>query len=190
MKKILFLALLILPVIAYSQNSKIKEIGLNYGGSNIIGIRYRSGSETTLFRLTLTSASLQHDKSPTDKDNSVSSSIAFNPGIEKRILLSDKSGIYYGADLIFSMYNSKYTQSTYTSKSISFAPGLGVGVGFFHKITDYINISAEIMPSIRYSTSKNSVTNNGVTTKESNSSFLYGLIGNCYSVTLSFRLGK
>jgi hypothetical protein len=193
MKKIFFLALLIMPFIAQSQSTKINEIGLNFAGINTLGVRYRTGSEISLLRLTINSAFGQHDKSPSENYKSNNSNLGFNVGFEKRKLISDNSGLYCGAELLFSYgnYNYKYEYSPTsitTEQRNSISTGLGLVFGFFYKINNHLDLSAEVVPSIRYATSSQRRNSNNDISKITTTEFLYGL--NNYSITFAYRLGK
>jgi len=200
MKKIFYLIVALLFIqyssAAQETNSRIRELGINLSGYTF-GIRYKTGNENTLLRLTLLSlsGSSSNYKSPSDNESrSNSQGLGFNFGIEKRKHVSDNLNIYYGSDLLTSYQRSINTNDsplhTYTNTDLSFSPGLGLLLGFNYKISSKINISAEIMPSISYSFNKSSSDYDGTITKTTSTGINYGLRTNGVNLTLSFSIGK
>jgi hypothetical protein len=178
-------------VITYSQSTKHHELGLNFGGLTNLGLRYRTGSESALFRFTVLSGLGQNDKSPADNIKSVSSSFGFNLGFEKRKLISDKTGFYFGADLLFSYNAYKRTYLTTVSNRTTLSPGVGLVLGCFYKINDRLDLTAEVVPAIRYSKANDKTTSNNIETNNyTNTSFQYGLMYNSYNLTLSYKFHK
>lgn len=59
MRKISFLLVVLiiipLPLISQDVQKKVREVGVSFSSLNNYGIRYRSGNEATLFRLTFLS---------------------------------------------------------------------------------------------------------------------------------------
>ena len=197
MKKIIFLSLLILvPLFCYAQdaNSVTNELGLNLSGTTF-GIRYIGGKGNTLLRLTFISLGGSNSSSTSSsntKSKSNSQGLGFNLGFEKRKPVSENLCAYFGSDLLTSFSRNIYKVSSLseTSTNLTFSPGLGFVLGFNFKISSKINISAEVMPSISYSYTKNTVDNNGTTFKSTSTGFDYGLRTNGLNLTLSYTLGK
>jgi len=196
MKKILFLITLYLfiqlPSSAQDNNNKIKELGVSISGSTF-GIRFKSGNENTLLRLTLlsTNGSMAKQKTPSDSKNRTNDfGLGFNVGFEKRKNVSDNFFLYYGSDLISSFDRNKYEDEAPSPSSVqkraSYSVGLGLILGFHYKINSKINISSEIMPSIIYSNFKYSNDQDGTITESSYSGLAYGLNSNSINLTLSF----
>lgn len=200
MKKILYVivALLFLQYSSAAQEaySSIKKLGINLSGSTF-GIRYKTGNENTLFRMTLLSlsGSSSSSKVPSNNENrSNSQGFGFNFGFEKRKIVSDDLSIYFGSDFLTSYQRNKYknvsSSHTQTSTDLSLSPGIGLILGFNYEISNKINISAEIMPSI--SCSFNKTTNNfyGSISKTTSTVLNYGLRTDGVNLTLSFNIGK
>ncbi len=202
MKKIIYfiIALTFLPIFSQAQdtNSKVREIGINLNGPSSFGIRYRSGNEQSLLRLTLLSINGENSNNK-DSDGSIKRSsigFGFNIGFEKRRSITNNLCFYYGSDLL-----NSYNRETYeypstnlfsdNSKYWTLSPGLGIILGFNYKINNDINISAEVVPSIWYSYSKATYgRDDGSQTKNTTTRFKYGLSSSAANLTLSFRLGK
>jgi hypothetical protein len=200
MKKI-FYVIVALLFIQYSSaaqlaNSSIRELGINLSGSTF-GIRYKTGNENTLFRLTLLSlsGSSSNYKSPTNNESrSNSQGLGFNFGFEKRKLVSDGLNIYFGSDILTSYqrntYKNNYSSISQSSTDLSLSPGLGLVLGFNYEISSKINISAEVMPSISYVYTKSTSNNDGTITKNTRTGLDYGLRTSGVNLTLSFNIGK
>jgi hypothetical protein len=196
MKKISFIIVVLVFMqyssVAQEANSRIRELGINLSGSTF-GIRYKTGNENNLFRVTLLSLSGSTSKYKSASNNeSISNSqgLGLNFGFEKRKFVSDNLNIYFGSDLLtsYQRHISKNVNPTQTYTDLSFSTGLGLLLGFNFKISSKINISSEIMPSISYSTSKStSEYNNGTTIKTSSTGFNYGLRTDGVNLTLSFN---
>jgi len=196
MKKISFVIVLLVFMqyssVAQEANSRIRELGINLSGSTF-GIRYKTGNENNLFRVSLLSlggSSSKYLSASNIESTDNSQGLGFNFGFEKRKLVSDNLNIYYGSDLLtsYQRHISKNGSPTQTNKGFSFSPGLGLLLGFNFKINSKINISAEVMPSISYSIYKSSSEFNGTTNKTSSKRFDYGLGTNGVNLTLSFNL--
>jgi len=177
---------------AQDNKSKINELGVSISGS-AFGIRYKSGNDKALLRLTLlsTSGSMNKQKTPSDsKSKSNDFGIGFNVGFEKRKSVSDNFYLYYGSDLINSFDRNKYENDSSASfnKHSSYSVGLGFILGFHYMVNSKINISSEIMPSIIYSNEKYSFDQSGNITESSYSGLDYGLNYNSINLTLSFNL--
>jgi hypothetical protein len=194
---LIMLALVLMPyyLTAQENNPKIHELGLNFAGFNSFGIRYRTGTESTLLRLTLSSinATTRKNKSGSDQTSTFKSSgIGFNIGFEKSKPLSSNLSFYYGADLLtsFSGSSSNYESSGNELKERTFSSGAGLVLGFAYKFNNDISLSAEFVPSILYSYTKYTTTSSGEESVSTSSGFDYGLSSTGANLTLSFRLGK
>ena len=184
-----------LTIAAQDINQKVHELGISLDGPSRFGVRYRSGSEVTMFRLTLLSISGGNNYYSSRSDPTIMNGyygLGFNTGIEKRNNISNDLSFYYGSDILLSYGGSKSDDPTCSnsSKNWTASTGLGLVLGFVYKINSNINISAEIVPSLGYSFGKSTNTNNGTTTTQTNKGIDYGLTNSVGNVTLSFRLGK
>jgi|WetSurMetagenome_2_1015567.scaffolds.fasta_scaffold05100_8 hypothetical protein len=192
------LAILILiqvPSISQETNTKVKEIGINLGGSNC-GIRFKTGNQSSLLRITLLSisgySSWQNNSSGSSNNNN-SQGVGFNIGMEKRKNIAEGVSFYYGLDLLTSYYRSIYkynSSSPVTDKDWTFSPGLGFIIGFNYSPIPKIIVSAELMPSISYNYSKHIYDDQGGIIKYSSSSLDYGLRNNGINLTLAYVFGK
>jgi len=198
MKKLLSVVIfmVIIPFYSFAQdgNTSIHEFGLNLSGPHTFGIRYRTGSENTLLRLTLSSieGSDQNSKAATNTSKFGSAGIAFNIGFEKRRLISDNLSLYIGSDLL-SSYGSNtanYDNLSQKSDTWTLSEGLGLVLGFVYRINSDLDISAEVLPSISYSYGKTTTSSNGGNTSQTNTGFNYGLGDTGANLTLSFRFGN
>lgn len=197
-KSVLFmflLAIIHLATVAQDINQKIHEVGISLDGPGRFGVRYRSGSENKLFRLTVLSISggqnyYRSNSDPTSMNGNYG--FGFNTGIEKRKIISDCLRFYYGSEILLAYGGNKSDDPTWShsSKNRNVSGGLGIVLGFVYEINKDINISAEIVPSIEYSYGKSTNVNNGVTTTHINKGFVYGLTNSVGNLTLAFRLGK
>jgi hypothetical protein len=198
MKKLKFIIILLflMPLYSVAQetNTNTHDLGLNLSGPHTFGIRYRTGSENTLLRLTLLSldGSNQTSKAGVNSSKFGSSGVGFNIGFEKRKLIADNLSFYIGADLLttYTSNTSQYDNLSQKTKTWNMSAGPGIVLGFVFNINSNINISAEVLPSFVYSYGKTTINSGGVETSQNNSGFSYGLSDTGANLTLSFRLGK
>jgi hypothetical protein len=196
MRKSAFIAVLLsfvtLASMAQDAGATKKELGLMISESNF-GIRYKTGTENMLVRLTLFSvngATSTMQTNPDRKDISNNFGIGFGAGFEKRKPVTDGLYLYIGPEL-FGRYThtgqkSKPVSNNYSSNGIS--AGLGCVMGFHYGITDKINISSEIIPYISYYYSKESMSQNETDGVYKYSGFKYGLNDYSINLTVSFNL--
>lgn len=197
MKKALLVSMTIfsiMPLISIAQDAapKVREVGLNFSNLNNFGIRYKCGTDKTLLRLTLLSINGSSNVSELGPDLSNQSNLGFgfNIGFEKRKVINEKFDFYYGLDLLTSYNYNKLEQYDTNRETWSASPGLGLVLGLRYKISNEFNISAEVVPSFRYSTSNTSSTFNGTTQEWTNSGYSYGINNSSASLTLAYRFGK
>jgi hypothetical protein len=191
---LVFLIIIQVTSIAQLASKKVKEIGINFSGSNC-GIRYKTGNQSNLLRMTLLAiagnSTWQNNPSGNSKVNS--QGVGFNIGMEKRKNIKENISFYYGIDLLTS-YNRdrlKYDGSSsnkFTNWSVS--PGLGFVIGFNYSPNPKIIVSAEVIPSITYTYSRNTYVDPYVIPKYSTSELNYGLKNNGINLTLAYVLGK
>jgi hypothetical protein len=198
MKKILSVVIFMVIISFYSfaqdTNSAIHEFGLNLSGPHTFGIRYRSGSENTLLRITLSSVegSNQNSKAVSSTSKFGSAGVALNIGFEKRKPLSDNLKYYIGSDLLtsFGSNTANYDNLLQKSDTWTFSGGLGLVLGFVYRINKDLDISAEVLPSISYSYGKTTTSSSAGQTIQTNTGINYGLSDTGANLTLSFRFGK
>ena len=194
---IIFLGLIPVRSIAQDTNPRINEVGISLRGATSLGIRFKTGNEKTLFRITLLSASVSNTKSlsaPNPDNDSENGSIGagLNIGIEKRKSISENIWFYYGTDLINSFSKNSYESPSAVSSSEDWAisTGIGVVIGLIYKINNSINISAEVMPSIWYSYGKTTSDSEISSSERTNRGLDYSLVSPGANLTFSYRFGK
>jgi hypothetical protein len=191
---IVIFLLMPLYIVAQDTNGGIHEFGLNLSGPHTFGVRYRSGNENTLLRLTLLSAegSNQNTKGGSNSSKFGSFGVVFNIGFEKRKFISDKVGFYIGSDLLtsYTSNTNKYDNLSQKSKTWTVSGGPGLVLGFVYKFNSDINVTAEVLPSIGYSYGKTTLNSNGVIISQTNTGITYGLSDTAANLTFSFRFGK
>lgn len=196
MKKALLVSLTIftiLPLFSISQDIKprVHEVGLNFSNLNNFGIRYKCGKDKTLLRLTLLSLNGNNNNTKIDSlvNNQSSAGFGFNIGFEKRKSINETFDCYYGLDLLNSYtYNKNVNNQSKTSnETSSISPGLGLVLGLRYILNNEFSVSAELIPSIKYSTGKIINTNQGIKVAQTTSSYSFGLFNSNASLTLAYR---
>ena len=185
-------ALLIsLCTIAQEVPAKIHELGFSLSNLDNFGVRYKTGNEKTLLRLTILTINGTHQNSSDDseeyyKNNSLG--FGFDIGFEKRNPMAEKMFFYYGLDAMvsYSHEKSELVQAGGETTSSTIAPGLGFVLGIDYTIGSKFNISAELVPSVIYSYSKSKGAQTELVTKY----FSYGISNSGASLTLAYRFGK
>ena len=186
------LSFVTLSSIAQDDGARKKELGLMISESNF-GIRYKTGTENMLARVTLFSVSGSSSvmkPNPDTRNLSNNFGIGFGAGIEKRRPVSNGLYLYIGPELF-----SRYTGSLNKSKPASteyrqngFSAGLGCVMGFHYAISDIINISSEIIPYLSYYYTKETMSMNETDGVNKYSGFRYGLNDYSINLTVSFNL--
>ncbi|MES2139787.1 MAG: hypothetical protein V4511_08755 [Bacteroidota bacterium] len=197
MKKALLVSMTIfsiMPLLSIAQDAapKVREVGLNFTNLNNFGIRYKCGTDKTLLRLTLLSINA------TSNDNEFGSGLnsqsnigfGFNIGFEKRKVINEKLDFYYGLDLLTSYNYNRSDQGITSRETWGASPGLGLVLGLRYKISNEFNISAEVVPSVKYSTGETITTSSGVKVSSTTTGYSFGLANNSASLTLAYRFGK
>jgi hypothetical protein len=194
---ILILGLIPVIIVAQDSNPRINEVGISLRGATSFGIKFKTGNEKTLFRITLLSASFSNTKSklaPNPDNDTENGSIAagLNIGIEKRKPITENICFFYGTDLINSYNKSSYESPTAASSSEdwTFSTGIGIVLGFIYKINSSINISAEVMPSIWYSYGKTLNDSEISSSERTNRGLDYSLVSPGANLTFAYRFGK
>jgi hypothetical protein len=169
-----------------------KELGLMISESNF-GIRYKTGNENMLARLTLftiNGAKSTMETNPDQKDISSSFGMGFGAGFEKRKPLSEGLSLYAGPEITgrYNLIVNKSKPSTDEYRQDGFSAGLGFVMGFQFTITDRINISSEIIPCISYYYTRASSENDEIEDENIYKGFRYGLNDYSINVTVSFNL--
>lgn len=178
---------------AQEVNSKTREIGLNFAGTEF-GVRFKAGNDKTLLRLTLLSlyGSSNWNESQSSESNSYQQGVGFNIGFEKRKPIAENISFYLGSDLLtsFDSYQNKNGSSGDKYKNSTLSAGLGFVFGLNFKITDRMNISTEVVPAVIYSQTHNESETQFGDTESTSNGLNYGLSTKGINVTLSFSLIK
>jgi hypothetical protein len=202
MKNFIFIfSILFFSYNLFSQESiKQKEIGITFYNLNSFGLTYKSGTNTSLWRFNTIFATGNNQKytsdSVTTKQNSFG--VGLRAGKEFRKLITPKFELRYGADLSFSVNQSKsknvsLTSYKYeTSQNITtYNPGLNLVFGFNYLLGDQLALGIELMPGISYSTGKYTQTaktpSHFKTDKQDISNFSYGLNNQFAMLSLSYK---
>ncbi len=199
MKKALLVSMALfitIPFYSIAQDipQKVHEAGINFSSLNNFGIRYKCGTDNTLLRLTLLSINGNNTATKLDSvtNNQSSMGFGFNIGFEKRKMINEKFDFYYGLDLLSTYTYNKTVNNQFktSSENSSFSPGLGFVLGLRYKINSAFNITAEVIPSVKYSSGKITNTNNSVNSTQTTSGYSFGLLNSNASLTLAYRFGK
>jgi hypothetical protein len=206
MKNIVLSALMISLFLAngcFAQEQKpvkVHEIGLTFANFDNFGIRYKTGSEKTLLRITLLAMNLNLNNNwGEDKDSTTHKSNGYGTGIrigfEKPIHVAKNFNLYYGLDFVgnFDFQTSKddypYAHSESTSWSVS--PGVAFVFGGSYDVGEHLRFSAEIAPSLSYTYQHNTTTINDqpeVITQSGHVFFGFSNYG--ASITVAYRFIK
>jgi hypothetical protein len=196
---------LLLITNAFAQEQKpvkIREIGLTFANLDNFGIRYKTGNEKTLLRITMLAMNITSDNTwgrETDSTSIKSSGYGagFRIGFEKPIAIVKNFDLFYGLDLIggFNYQKRKseglYQNYNYNSTSWSISSGLAFVFGGTYSLGDHFRFSAEISPSLQYSfvEQKNSTSGNEDIELQSHN-IGFGLSNNGASITVAYRFNK
>jgi len=191
------LGFILYPSFGQDVNSKIKELGLSIRGGANFGIHFKSGTEKSLFRITLHSDNGSFDRSKSEsnpnnpsKNNYIG--IGLNLGFEKRREVLNNVKFYYGLDLLNSYSRSGWQFPSSMSSSLEWdiSTGLGLVLGLNYDINNILTISAGIMPSIRYNYGKNTINGDIQNSKSTETGLDFSLISQGANFAFSFRFGK
>jgi hypothetical protein len=197
MKKSVFfiLSFTLMSLFAKAQevNSKTRDLGFNFTGSQF-GVRYTAGNEKTLLRLTLLSlyGSSNWHQTESDESRSNQQGLGLSIGFEKRKALAENISFYLGSDLLtsFDSYSGKIESSGDRYENSTLSAGLGFVIGVNFKISDRMNISAEAVPAVIYSHTHNENETQFGDTESTSNGLNYGLSTRGINMTLSFSLLK
>jgi len=178
---------------------KIHELGLTFANFDNFGIRYKTGNEKTLLRITVLAMNIGSTNNWGKESDSTSYKyfrygVGFRFGFEKPINIVKNFNLYYGLDLTggFNYQRSKnegqyYSNSSDTSWSIS--SGISFVFGGTYHLGDHFRFSAEISPYIQYQfgeEARNGYQNINMKTHE----FDFGFSNSGASITVAYRFNK
>ena len=194
---------LLLITNAFAQDQKpvkIHEIGLTFASLDNFGIRYKTGNEKTLLRITILAMNINSNNAWGEEEDSIDIKnsgygAGFRIGFEKPIPIVKNFNLFYGLDLIGDFNYQKIKQEerfyNYHNTSWSISSGLAFVFGGTCSLGDHFRFSAEISPSLRYAYQNNKTTTNGqpeVTTQSNNVGFGLGNYG--ANLTIAYRIIK
>ncbi|MEI7981559.1 MAG: hypothetical protein WCI71_07880 [Bacteroidota bacterium] len=205
MKKLSYLMLMMslsFPLFLFGQDQKTlrtHEIGLRFSGLNSFGLSYKTGRETTLFRVSLLALNLNmnntwgQNRDSVDLKNS-GYGVGLILGFEKHLPIVKNLNFIIGLDGGFNFNYSriKYQQPySYNADESSWQimPQISCVLGVSYALKDALVISAEIYPSVMYTYGKstNHLNNEKVMTT---SNFSFGFTNSAASVTIAYRFKK
>jgi hypothetical protein len=156
MKKLSFLLIIAVCTanLVFSQNAqKIRELGLYTSDFNDFGIRFKTGTDDLMFRLTALSFSLSNAEydfgtgDPVDEDEY---GFHLAAGIEKPVSLGERFDLFYGGEVSYQYSNQDGIDEDEEYKLKFNGYGLGVVLGFSYYLSPKVKLSAEIVPGIDF----------------------------------------
>jgi hypothetical protein len=177
-------------------SSKVHELGLIFSNLDNFGIRYKTGNEKTLFRLTFVALNISSNQSsgqvqngPDQKNTGMGAGL--NLGFEKRIHLVQNFHLLLGSDLGISYIYNKEVFGSYKATEWSVSPALYFVFGAAYQAGQHFLISAEIAPSLLYKYEKQKTERSGYDdTDITNKNLGFGLSNNSASITIAYRISK
>jgi hypothetical protein len=187
----------------YAQETKptrIHQVGINFSSLNSFGIHYKTGSDKTLFRVSLVSVNMvmnhswgREEDSIDQKSNNIGA--GFMLGFEKRIPVINNLdflwGLEVGCNYYFHKndYNSSYPDPEQSEWYVT--PGVYLVLGASYTVKEHFVFGAEITPGIWSRFGKQTIKSNGETVYERTSNdFGFGFNNNSASLSIAYRFGK
>lgn len=152
--------------------AKVHEAGINFSSLNSFGIHYKTGSEKTLFRLTLLTGNFTHQNNYGRAQDSVrvkssNLNLGFRAGFEKSVFLAKnldfKWGIEAGCNYSYSFTDHYYNYPDAEVRQWSVTPGIYAIVGISYTLADHFVFGMEVTPGIEYSYARENITQYGDT---------------------------
>jgi hypothetical protein len=153
--------LLVSNVFAQEQKPvRIHELGLTFANLNQFGIRYKTGNEKTLLRITalamnLTSNNTYGIESDSTSNKNNGAGAGFRIGFEKPIVIVKNFNLLYGLDFLggfnYQKYNDEEPYYNYQGTIWSINTGLAFVFGGTYSLGDHFRFSAELSPALQYS---------------------------------------
>jgi hypothetical protein len=197
-KLLLFISIIGLSATTFAQeNPKQREVGISFRNFDSFGLTFKTGTEKSAWRFNSLLTNGTNSNNTLDSVSSKLSNFGFGVGIGKefRKKITEHLEFRYGADVSFnySIAKSNSNDLSYLDEDWSvihkyYYPGINLVLGFNYLFNEKIVLGAEILPMFSYHTHINeSVDVNDVLTKESTSSFAYGLSNTSIQLSLSYR---
>jgi hypothetical protein len=193
MKKPLLVTLLLLCS-TFSFAQKAREFGLKFSNFDNYGIIFKTGKENSLTRFSLLSVTTSSTEQTQTNGNTIdtkNSGFSLNVGREFRSALSGKFRLVYGPEIGYTYQKTSLEQGDYQNDAVSNTGFVGCIFGFNYGLSENFLISAEIIPGVTYSKSKNTQSGPAVPTyTDERKNVNFGMFNNGASVTLAYRIFK
>ena len=197
-KTIILFFISALSSIGYAQEAnKQKELGITFNSLYSYGIAYKTGTATELWRFNTVYGALDRSTRTFDSltQKNINNGIGLSIGREGRNKVANKVELRYGFDVNFRYSNyqqtSDYTNNSANSsrKLVQYTPGLGLIFGFNYLINENLILGAEILPTIGYNLSNETITNSNGTKNnfKTKGVTLSGINNNMALITLACR---
>lgn len=199
MKKRILLVLMcsgiLIPVLLAQSESRerLHEIGLSFYGLDAFGIRYKTGTEKDLFRMTTLYGNFSHNQTIfSDQDDSdmktTSANIGISAGYEHRIAMVKNFQFLIGPDAYVSYGWNKEDFENYLPDQIrnTISAKIGLLLGFNWNIREFLSLSAEVVPGLSYSHS--TYLQSDDQNKRSQNSIQFGFSNQSASLTIAYRI--
>lgn len=197
MKKTVLMALaLIISVFAFSQEKKVKEVGLSFSNLDNFGLSYKVGCDNKFWRLNI--LTISGNISTNENENYIGDDNQFNAGLrlgrEYRKDIKDNFQFVYGADLSFSYTNDKQNtdripaaENDIVEVTNIYRPGINLVVGMNYEINNKLVLGAELLPGVSYNISDGKQTVGNDINKTSSTNLSYNISLSNIRFTLAYR---
>lgn len=185
------------------KQARIHELGLTFANLNQFGIRYKTGNEKTLLRITalamnLTSNNTYGRESDSTSHKNSGAGAGFRIGFEKPIVLVKNFNLLYGLDFLGGFNYQKYNDEErynyhYQGTIWSINTGIAFVFGGTYSLGDHFRFSAEISPALQYSYGEETRTVTGNENENRNwksHEIDFGLSNYGASLTVGYRFCK
>jgi len=202
MKKHLFILTALftaLSMISYAQETtpaKIHQVGINFSTLNQFGMHYKTGSEKTLFRISLLALNLGSDSNWGRNTDSIdqkqqSAGAGFRLGFERSVQIVKQFhfiwGLEGGCNFNYSHLKVEAPYSDHEITSWWVTPLVNLVLGVTYTVADHLVLGAEITPSVNYSYGKSKTTYPSYDTEMTNTGFNFGFTNNYASLSFAYR---
>jgi hypothetical protein len=206
MKKLLFLTMIFAMAIsmataqATTPTRKHHELGFTFSSLNGFGLRYKTGSDNNLFRITAMQLFGHHDDTYGREQDSIDYKDRYyganlEAGWEHRFEVAPSFFIALGADAGFTYSRTEHnsyvgTNENWTKRN-TFGPSISLVTGATYVVKNRLVLSAEISPSVMYSRTIAETSNaDGVQQKLTTNAWSANLSTVNANLTVAYRFGK
>ena len=179
---------------------RIHQLGINFSNLNSFGIHYKTGSDKTLFRVSLVTINMALSKAWGREEDSVEQKsgdmgAGFMLGFEKQIPVINNLDFLWGIEIGCSYFFDKnnYSSSYPNSETSQWAvtPGIYLVLGASYTVKEHFVFGAEITPGIWDRYSRQITKSNGETKSERTmNSIGFGFTTSSASLSIAYRFGK